>query len=244
MIPKIIYPIPFDNWSEFKPYVDRFAKTLKQFPPGIHYELFPVSIFGTPTNEVLELFYDTKARWGVSYWGNGCDAGCWQTAASKIFLPQDFIVCCTSRVFFFKENWLEKLVEARESGGAGVYSTSASKETQPHLCLRCVGVDAEFLATYPVTITDRPTGRNLEVGDLGNPNLAQHVMNLGGAANVVYRSGRHPLEDAFEAENIFRRGDQSNLLVHDRHTEIYREADAEEKKRLERLTFEEESGST
>jgi hypothetical protein len=37
-------------------------------------------------------------------------------------------------------------------------------------------------------------------------------------------------------ENIFRRGDQSNLLVWDRHTEIFAKASEEERAKLAKLS--------
>lgn len=209
--------------------------SFKKFRPECDYTLYPVAIWGEPTDSIRSMFYGTKHRW-LAYYKNGCDAGCWQESAA-IFGQGDFLVCCTSRVYFHKSGWLERLTEARELHGPGLYSTSASMESKPHLCLRFFGVDAMFMRGYPLEITDRPLGRNLEVGDGAFDSLGAHCRSHGGTSCAVYWNGEHFTNSMFRQPNIFRRGDQSNLLAWDRHTLLYAEASDEEKKRLETLTF-------
>ena len=48
---KIILPLPFDDWNTFKPFIERFVKTFKQFSPGCDYELIAMSCWREPTDE-------------------------------------------------------------------------------------------------------------------------------------------------------------------------------------------------
>jgi hypothetical protein len=51
----------------------------------------------------------------------------------------------------------------------------------------------------------------------------------------VYWNSIVDLNDCRSYSNVFRKGDQSNLLVFDRRTDEYQQANPAEKKRLERL---------
>lgn len=54
----IAYPVPNESpevWAEFKPYVERFVKSVLKFPPGVRAMLFPLT-FGPATEELENLF--------------------------------------------------------------------------------------------------------------------------------------------------------------------------------------------
>lgn len=229
----IVYPVPFDNWDEFEPAVRRFTNSFKACPPGCDYTLVAVGTWGEPTDDVRRMFYGIKTVWQPAY-DNLYDSGCWQQVAQRVPEPQDtFLVCFTSRVWFHRAGWLNHLVSARQDLGSGLYSTSASQEGgRMHLCLRAFGVDARYLISYPERLDDRSKGWGFETGK-----FADLVVREGGETHAVYWSGWYPWARAQAPDNIFRRGDQSNLLVFDRHSDLYAQADPEEKQRLERLTY-------
>lgn len=232
MIPTIVYPVPFDNWGEFERYVERFTAAFKANPPGCEYRLLAVGNWGQPTDHVKEYFYGIKTVW-MTYNGWGCDMGSWKHAAIGS-LKDEFFICCTSRVYPYREGWVAKIMEARRQG-PGFYATSSSKEGEPHACQRCYGIDAKFLETYPHAFISRPPEcRSLEVG---TNSVSTHVEKEGGTVRIVMWGGDYTVEDSLKVDNRFRHGDQSNLLVWDRHSDIYKEADEEEKKRLAALTY-------
>jgi hypothetical protein len=69
----------------------------------------------------------------------------------------------------------------------------------------------------------------------GPDNFSIYSLRKGLKVAVIMSSGVVDLVDSRSAENIFRRGDQSNCLIVDKHTEIYRLAGSIEKKDLEDL---------
>ena len=67
------------------------------------------------------------------------------------------------------------------------------------------------------------------------PNFTQWVRNKGLQTRLVTWDGVYDLPDWRKPQNIFRRGDQSNLIVKDRHCEAYEVSDVDGKARLEAL---------
>ena len=68
-----------------------------------------------------------------------------------------------------------------------------------------------------------------------NINFTQWVRSKGLQTRLVTWDGVYDLPDWRKPPNIFRRGDQSNLIVKDRHCEAYEVSDAEGKAKLEHL---------
>lgn len=225
----VAYPVPFDNWRTFRPGVERFVDRFKKFPPTTEYTLMAVANWGMPTDEIRSWFYDINTNW-IAYYGHKCDLGSWMHVAMG-GLADEFIICCTSMVYFHRAGWLERLVAARIKYGPGLYSTSASHECgQLHACNRCFGIDAQLLASYPHKFTDR----NVKL-EVGKESLNQHVLDHGGTIRVVMWDGIYQTEQVFKVDNRFRDGNQQQVLVWDRHTDNYVNANAVEKERLKRL---------
>lgn len=233
-----VYPIPLDSaeiWAEFAPAVRRFAHTWREFPPMADCKLMLVANNADPKGVERDIFKDLDVEW-VRYDGAGCDAGSWQLAASLI---HGFQVNFTSRCYFHRTGWLKRLVDAREFGGPGLYGTSASHEGgRWHVCLRAWGIDSEDFREYPVKLDSRDRGVAFEVGNGEEPGSLTKWMALRKKMpTLVYFDSVHGQLTWDSPDKIFRRGDQSNLLVFDKHSEEYEKADEPEKLRLEGLCF-------
>ncbi len=221
----ITLPLPFDNWTFFEPFIERFARTFKQFKPGCEYEVAAVCNWGDPTDKVREMFYGIKTKF-VPYYENGWDIGGAQHVAHT--LPDDvFMVNMTSRCFFHREGWLKMMVDAREALGAGLYGCSANHDGyRLHLCTRAYAMDAGDFKEYPRKIDSRARGPMFEIGahnEYGNL-MEWMEASRGKPSRLVFFDGVREKPDWFTAPNRFRHGDQSNVLVHDFHTDIYKDA--------------------
>jgi len=227
----ISYPLPFDAWPTFEPFVRRFLKTLKQYDPGHDFEVAAVSNWGEATEFEHRRFRGTKTRF-VPYYGNGCDAGSWFAAANGINVhgqPDAFVICLTTRCYFHRDGWLRRLTFEHDKHGPGLYTTSCSHEGGTlHPCLRAFGVDSKFLQTYPDDYVSRDQGTEFEA----KGKFADHVREKGGKIKLVTWSGCYDEPDWFKVTNRFRDGDQSNVLIYDKHTDAYRDADEFDKGRL------------
>lgn len=232
----IVYPLPFDAWDTFKPYVKRFIETFKKFPPGVSdYELVLAGCWGEPGDQLRRWFYGTKARF-VPYFNDGCDIGAAQANAWQAVgqgYEDALVLCLTSRCYFHRPGWLRRYVEARQKYGPGLYGAFASWESwKPHICTRGYALDADLFREYPHRIDTREKGQLFEVGEW--------------SISDWFRKQRLPLiqvlwdneQDIFgwrKWPGAFRDGEQQACLLWDKHTDAYRDAGPSEQKRLRGL---------
>lgn len=231
MTPVIVYPIPFDNFDVFERFVHRFVDTFKKYPPGIDdYELLVVCNWGEPTDEIREWFWGTKAHF-VPYYKHGCDIGSLQYAGAF----GEFLIGMTSRCYFHRSGWLKRYMDARAIHGPGLYGASASYEGgTPHICTRAYAIDRSILSEYPHSVQSRADGQRFEVGEWCITTWASQR----GIPTIQVTWDSEQDKDHWRDGNqlgIYRRGEQQAMLVWDKHTDIYRNADQAEKARLSKL---------
>lgn len=243
----VVYPVPNESpevWAIFKPFVERFVNTWKQFPPGVACTLCPVTFdppakatsSNKPSDEILSLFQGINTQFH-NYPGKGMDLGAQQWVS--LMGSHDFQVNFTSRAYFHRPGWLARMVAARHEYGPALYGMSASKEGGKfHICTRGHAYDREDFKLYHTMIESRNQGVFFECGD---GCLTEFFWSIGRPAAIVRFDG-HPVtfyswEDAhyLKVENGFRNGDQSNMLAHDKHTDFYRDSDPETKERMANL---------
>jgi len=242
----VVYPVPIETAEVrelFLPAFERFASTWRQFPPGVDCVIYAVHCGEVLDDKICAIFDGLPVKF-IPYAGNGFDFGAQQEASQH--LEGCFQVNMTSRVYFHREGWLKRLVDHREQFGPNLYGTSVSNEGgRLHLCTRCFAADADQFAAYPHKLDTRDKGVFYEVG-IGNPDgsLAEWFeVTYQQVPYVVYWHQAYPWRqhhgDAHPGlDNVFRRGDQTELLVWDRHTKLWADADDQEKKRLTSLCYE------
>lgn len=258
MKPIIVFPVPLENEvarDEFRPYVKRFCDSLRQFDPGCEYELAVIFNGGDvdAITETMKTFVDLPFKFDPQgrfldleqvkfyrYRGTGCDIGSFLWF-SKRKNENVFLVCCNTRVYAHRAGWLKEMMLARGTFGPGLYATAISKESGAlHVCCRCFGMDSEDLANYPHSIDSREKGQFFEngAGNLYAWCNQEMMMCYLVTFNEVANISTDPSDPCWTASDIYRKGDQSNMLVHDRHSNIYHNASPEEKERLARMCFE------
>jgi hypothetical protein len=249
MIPpvRIVYPAPLETREVrdiFMPFITRFADSLRKFNPGCEYELAVIENGGEEDciKDCRAQFYDLPVKF-YRYEGTGCDIGSFLWFADQQ-AENVFQVNCVTRVYAWKAGWLQRLVQNREIIGPSLFGTSASREGgKQHICCRCYAADSDDFSKYPHAIKSRDRGVFFEVGD---GCLTEWFLSEEKYVGLVYWDGVCDMptcspESDFRfqtAKNIFRRGDQSNMLVWDKHSDYYRDADESEKARLARMCFE------
>lgn len=227
---KIVLPLPLDNWSTFDPFIHRFIDTFKEHQPGHSYLLIAVGNNATVPDDVRSWFDGINTRF-IRYDGQGYNLGSAQAALSVCF-DHDFMICMSSRCYFHKPNWLFHYVSARREFGPGLYGVG-SFEQKRHIRLCAFGIDANIFRCNPNQVTTPDEGHRLEVQDWC---LTDFVEDIGGSVIQASFAGAHEEKDWRTPDNIFRRGDQSNLLVFDKWSDHYREVDAAFKAELETRT--------
>lgn len=196
---------------------------------GHKHDLVIINRYADPTDN---LFGEANH---VRYDGGGWDCGAWQFAGSSI--DTDLLVCFNSSTYITGDGWLKRFVDAVEKYGDGLYGPLTSYEIIPHVRTPCMIFQPHVIQDYPVEVQSRDDTYRFESFGFSPevPNFTQWVLKKRLSTMLVTWDGCYDLPHWRTPPNIFRRGDQSNLIVKDRHCEAYEVSDADGKARLEAL---------
>lgn len=223
--PYVVNPVS-TNRQEFDDCSRRFVDTYKRFPAGIDHTIYVVCCNGVRDSQCEQIFSGVNVVFD-QYDGGGWDIGCEQYMARKV--DADFVIGMTTRSYFHREGWLRRFIEARNQYGEGLYGATGSYENFPHIRTAFYGVDRWIYQDYPYTIDSRNDGFKFESLHW---NFTNYVAGLGYPCIMVTWDGCYTKPHWRKAKNIFRSGDQSNMLVWDRHSLIYQQADVKNKQHL------------
>jgi hypothetical protein len=217
-------PLP-ENWIDI---LKRFVGSYRAFDAGYAHDLY-ICASGAPlTRDSTEILSGT--RFGVlRYNGGGWDIGAFQHAA-KHLSHYDFVVCLNSQAHIRHAGWLRHFAEAFERFGVGVYGASSSFQVSPHIRTCCIAFTPRLILEYPLEIRCRYDACVFEHSPKG---FSLWALEQGLPVCVVTRSGVDPLAESRKRPDIFRRGSQGDLLIHDRHTILYDSASPAARERLE-----------
>jgi hypothetical protein len=225
----ITYPIPFNLWQHYKHFVRRFASTFKEFPPGTEdYELHVTCYWGEPTDQIRRLFYGIKTVMANTY-NDSCDIGASQWAGKSTWTGSSFVVGMSTHNYFHREGWLKRLMEARREFGPGLYAASGSLEEIPHLRTAGYGMDSELWKEFPNWISSR---QDCTAFERGPDSISNYLIKRKSPVKQVLWDSVQDLVDCRKPDNIFRKGNQEQMLWWDRHVDIWKDSEADEKERL------------
>ena len=213
--------VPKQGYDEV---AERWIASYKEFKPAIPHDLLVVNCESNHTPSV----YDEVATDFMRYDGGGWDCGTWVHVGKRV--ETDLLVCCNTSTFFTRSGWMERFVEAAEQFGNGLYGPLASFECSRHIRTPCMVFQPEVMRDYPYVIDSRQETYTFECLG-GEKTFTTWCKSRGLPVKLVTWDGVYDMEDWRKPPNIFRRGDQSNLLVRDRWCVTY-ENDTEEGKRV------------
>lgn len=239
LYPHIISTNPgFKPVEYYQPYHRRFAETYRKFEAGEDHRLRVIFCGGEPDAEAIAL-YDGLPVVFDAYSGPGWDIGAHQSVARELLC--DIVMSFVTPAYFREDFWLTPFVSAFERYGDGLYGAMASYEHMPHIRTGSFCYSPETMRYYPWDVTSRETSFHFESGfsmngkpyEKGEKCFTNWVGSCGKPVMLVTRNACYEMKDWRTPPNIFRRGDQSNCLVWDRHNDIYEAATPEEKRDLE-----------
>ena len=198
---------------------------------GYPHRVVVINRYADDTNGFLEVLRPEYLR----YDGGGWDCGAWQFAGKNI--GADLLVCFNSSCYITGNGWLKRFVDAVEEHGDGLYGPLTSYEVFPHVRTPCMIFQPHVINDYPHQVETRQDTYRFEClrWPDGTGTFTEWVRKKGLQTRLVTWDGSYDLPDWRKPPNIFRRGDQSNLIVKDRHCEAYEVSDAEGKAKLEGL---------
>jgi hypothetical protein len=190
----------------------RFVSSYQQFPPGYDHDTLVICNLGTPNEHAEKLFATLPKVWFLAHDNTGQDIGGYIAAAS--WAESRLLVCMGSDVHFTRPGWLARMVDARLLHGPGMYGSSSSFEIMPHLNTTGFLVDRELLMAYPWPVKTQQDRYNFEQRQtLPDRQLWRNLHRAGYKAMLVTWDGEYEWWDWRTPPNIFRRGDQSNMLL-------------------------------
>lgn len=237
------YSVPLqteENWDLFKPDVQRFIDSWFEYPPGMECYLFALCLGNDPTTETKEMFRGIPTEF-ITVRNVPVCSGADAAGALELCKKLDgwFQIGMGARVHFFRRGAVREMAIARVKHGPGLYGCTCSKEARVHIRPSFYGMDTNYLRLYPGSINSPEAGTQFEIGnEFGELSLTKWSESIGIPSYMVYWTGVFQNKaDWFSQPNTFRKGDQSNLLVWDKRTDLYAAADEEEKLQLRRLAF-------
>lgn len=209
----------------------RWLDSLLAFRPVIPHRVAIINRYASNPDGMFDCVTPEHYR----YDGGGWDCGSWQFAAKNI--ETDLLVCFNSSTRIMSAGWLELFMLAAATHGDGLYGPLASFEIIPHIRTPCMVFAPSVIRDYPMTVDNRDDTYRFEVFGWpdGTPNVTQWVRAAGFRTMLVTRDGCYDQPDWRKPDGIFRRGDQSNLIVKDRHCDEYAASTDEVKAQLEKL---------
>jgi hypothetical protein len=203
------------NNPEYWTLAERFIGTYGVCHPGVNHNTV-ILCNGYPTKPMKELFAKLPNVEWFAHDNTGYDIGGYISLARKMKTGPMF--CCASSCHVRKAGWLRKVLDAWNEFGPGIYGTLATYEVRPHFCTTGFLVPAELMAAYPLPVTDKHSRYEFEHGTNSLLNLA---IRSGVSVKLVTWDGVYDLPDWRKPENIYVRGDHSNVITFFRHSDSF-----------------------
>lgn len=222
----IVYVCPVVNWPLHEGSVRRFVSTYATFPAEWPHQLLVVCNGGQPNADVLRLFADKNPNY-LHHDNSGWDIGAFRTAA--LSEESDLTLFLGANSYFRRAGWLRRLMDAYGEFGPGLYGPSASFEIAPHIRSTAFMCDPGLVSDWSGKISEPEDRHHFEVGA---NSLTAMAKRRGLPCILVTWDGFYTRAQWRKAPNIYRRGDQSNCLIFDRHHDIYEASTPNQKIRL------------
>lgn len=201
----------------------RFYDGYRKFKPTIPHDLIIVRCGATEGSTD----FDSIATHYLRFDGMGSDCAAYQHVVRV--LDYDLVLCMNTLAYPWRYFWLSPFVDALKVHGKGVYGATASYENHPHLRTPAIAFHPDVVREYPFSTTNREDSVRFESGA---NSISAWAERAGYPVILVTADGRYYKGDWRKPNNIFRRGDQTNCLIWDRHTDLYRDSDDFTKQKL------------
>jgi hypothetical protein len=200
--------------EEHKRWAHRFVFSINHHRPAISYK-FTVICNG-PKFDGKEVFAPMGKYDVFHHDDTGWDIGGY-IAFSKV-CKDDIMYCMGGTAYVRTDAWLERPLESWDKHGPGMHGTLATFEIRPHINTSGFLTTPSLLSAYPFPVATKQHRYEFEHG-FGS--FWMMVNRAGLQTLLVTHCGEYSWPDWRHPPNIYRRGDQTNLLTHFRHTDNY-----------------------
>jgi hypothetical protein len=208
-------------------YCARFVATWMEYPPGYPCDLFVSCNGGALLTEQRIMFLPMSARMFPRANTPGLDLDGYFDAVRGPCKDYDAVLCLGESIYFTREGWLLRLVEAWKKHGPGFYGPFGSNNSAPHLQTSAFFCSPETLRSYPVRPKNRAERFEFEHGK--RPLWRRCTWNNMPVRCVTWDGEWEPRLWRMP-QNLLWRGDQSNLLMMNNHALGWENANANTKR--------------
>ena len=206
------------NGSRTTDLAARFIATWQAFPPMADCDLW-VACNGGPLESYQQImFASLGARMFPRVNDAGKDLTGYIDAARGPCESYDMVLFCGETVFFHREGWLKRLVEAASRYGLGMYGPWGSNVVRAHLQTTAFFCDPKLLNQYP----SRPMTHDARMQwEHGEHSFWRWAAARGQPVRLVTWDGEWEPRMWRYPQNIIWRGDQSNCIVWCNHVQAW-----------------------
>jgi hypothetical protein len=206
------------NGPRTSDFIARFVATWDAFHPGVDCDLWVACNGGPLPLEQSLMFAPMSARMFPRVNDPSLDLGGYMDAVRGPCADYDMILCLGESIYFHREGWLKRLMEARQKHGPGFYGPFPSNNSSPHLQTSAFFCPPGLLKQYPTRPMNRPERFEFEHGSGA---LWRRTAAHGMPVYAVTFDGEWEPRMWRMGKNILWRGDQSNLLMLNNHSEAW-----------------------
>ena len=208
------------NGSRTTDLAARFIATWQAFPPLADCDVWVACNGGPLESHQQIMFASLNARMFPRVNDGGYDLTGYQDAARGPCAGYDAVLFLGESIYFFREGWLNRLVEAWQKYGSGFYGPFGSNNVRAHLQTSAFFCSPATLLSYPIRPLTRPARFEMEHGEHA---LWRRVAAQGRPVRAVTWDGEWAPQIWRLPQNILWRGNQSNLLMMNNHAEAWEE---------------------
>lgn len=202
----------------------KFVETYRKHPPGVQHAL-TVICNGGPLPDHLKAIFKGIAGSFFERSNIGWDIGGYLELAKTVDV--DLLVCLGESVHFHRAGWLAQLAAAWQRFGPGMYGFLSSFLIRPHLQTSAFAFPPSLLRGHPAV----RTREERYAFEHGPRSFWKQVSDKGHPVLLVTWDGVYQPRDWRKPEEILWKGQQTNCLMWNNHTEKFRTAHPETKKR-------------
>jgi hypothetical protein len=230
----VICYIHVPNDQAHEPMAMNYIESMLRNPPGTDHRHLIIC----QNRHVRHHMHKQFVRMGdvqyIRHDDTGWDIGGYIAAAKH--LPNEILMCMGGSTTVRNASWLNRIREAWNKHGPGMYGTLTSNQIRPHFNSTGFLCSAQMLLSYPNTVITGPDRYEFEHG---KGSFWWRLNQQGFPTKLVTWCGEYDWPDWRKPPNISCRGDQSNCLTWFRinyNYEHYCKHDGGAKERLEFLT--------
>lgn len=183
----VAYVYPAVNQVVYRPLARRFADTYMANPPGsVDHDVY--TIINGGTHQMAKNYQAAMSPLPVKLFFHnnvGKDIGGFQALAADPSFNYDLMVCLGAPVRCRRAGWLDRIVQAYEQNGPGLYGAWAFHQPMEHVRTTAFWLPPQLLNAYPYQVVD---GTRYEF-EHGHRSIHQFTKSVGLGTYMVTWNG-------------------------------------------------------